>query len=150
MAKGDTFHVVSGRQPPKKRADQNEVVIFGYDDINDVIRRIRVDELGQLQIDVVVGSVTLDSFSSATNSKISVGTSSTSVLSAAAGRKWASIVNDSDNVVYLSLGGTAVLNEGIRLNSNGGSFVISATNLYTGAVNAIATVAGSNVTITYA
>lgn len=32
------------------------------------------------------------------------------------------VTNDGANVVYLALGPTAVKNEGIRLNANGGSF----------------------------
>ncbi len=68
---------------------------------------------------------------------VDVGTTSTQVLAAKSNRKFAAIVNDSDTVIYLALGGTAVLNSGIRLNANGGSFEINATNLYRGVVSAI-------------
>lgn len=53
-------------------------------------------------------------------------------------------VNDSVNVMYLMLGAAAAANQGIRLNANGGSYEMSKKtgNLYKGAVNAIAAVAG--------
>lgn len=93
----------------------------------------------------ISGSVTTTESrtSSATNGKTAVGTSSTSVLASNANRKELTVVNDSANTIYLSLSGTAVLNEGIRLNANGGSY--TNTN-YTGAVTAISSVADSNLT----
>ena len=57
-----------------------------------------------------------------TNSKKSIGTSSTIVLAKNLSRKIADIVNDSDQVIYLALGASAVLNKGIRLNAGGGSY----------------------------
>jgi len=85
--------------------------------------------------------------STATNTKVSIGTGSTSVLSANTSRKSAVFVNDSDTVIYLSLSGTAVLNEGIRLNANGGVYEINAMNLYTGAVSAISSAASKNLAV---
>ena len=76
-----------------------------------------------------------------------VGVASTNVLAANANRIFAELVNDSDNVIYLALGTPAVMNRGIRLNANGGEFEIGLTNLYTGAVTAIAGVAASNLTV---
>ena len=67
----------------------------------------------------------------------SVGSSSTSVLSANASRVAATFVNDSDEKIYLCLKATAALSTGIPLNANGGSFEINQTNLYTGEVTAI-------------
>lgn len=85
---------------------------------------------------------------------VNVGTASTAVLTENLARMEVIIVNDSAATVYLRLStaatlpGTApiaALGEGIRLNASGGSW--SSEN-YTGPVSAIATAAGSNVTVT--
>ena len=88
-------------------------------------------------------------FATAVNSKISVGSSSTTVLVSGVSRKFASFVNDSNEEIYLSLSGTAVINEGIRLNANGGSLEINALNLYTGIVTGICDSGNKNLTISY-
>ena len=66
-----------------------------------------------------------------------VSFTSTLVLAANSDRLYALFVNDSGTVIYLRLGGAAVLNEGIRLNANGGAYEINWTNLFTGAVYGI-------------
>lgn len=78
-------------------------------------------------------------YSTATHTAVTVTTASGAALAANAGRRYALFINDSDTVMYLKLGATAVANEGIRLNANGGSYEMSAMlgSLYTGAVNAI-------------
>jgi hypothetical protein len=76
------------------------------------------------------------------------GVASTTALAANASRKYALIVNDSANAIYIFLGATAVLNQGIRLNANGGSYEINETNLYTGIITTITTVASQNVIVT--
>lgn len=78
--------------------------------------------------------------------KVSVGVMSTLIIAANASRAGAVFVNDSPNVIYLRVGDTAVLNEGIRLNPNGGAYEINNTNLSTLVVNAISAVAASNLT----
>ncbi len=68
-------------------------------------------------------------------------TSTTSVaLAANESRMYAMFQNDGDITVYLRLGEAAIVNEGIRINANGGSYEISDRlgNLYQGAVNCIA------------
>ena len=80
----------------------------------------------------------------ATNGKVSVLNSSTEILDGAAGRLSYTIVNDSDEVIYLAIEDAAVLNEGIRLNPNGGSF---SDTLATDKVFGICAVSGKNVTI---
>lgn len=56
------------------------------------------------------------------------------------------LINDSDTVIYLALGGNAaVLNQGIRLNAAGGSLEINKTNLTRGAIAAIHGGAGNKV-----
>lgn len=68
---------------------------------------------------------------------VSVGTSSTEVVAANGARVAVVIGNDhATQVLYLSLGGTAVANEGIRVNAAGGQVTITS---YTGAINGIAT-----------
>jgi hypothetical protein len=66
---------------------------------------------------------------------ISVAVTSTPVLPLNLGRREVTICNDGANIVYLALGITAVANNGIRLTAAGGSYT---TNLWEGAINAIA------------
>jgi len=68
---------------------------------------------------------------------VSVGSSTTTVLAANASRVAATFVNDSNETIYLRLGATAVMNEGVRLNAGGGCYEINQLNLYTGTVTAI-------------
>ena len=75
---------------------------------------------------------------SATDTKVAVGTSTTGVLAANPGRHDAVFVNDSNKPIYLARGNDAVMNEGIRLNAEGGSYEINQNNLFLGAINAIA------------
>lgn len=90
-------------------------------------------------------------FPSATGTAVTVGNTSTSVLSADSDRKYLALVNDSDEAIYVELGGTAVMNEGIRLNAGGGSLVMEiGSAMYTGAVTAICTTGSKVLTVTYA
>ena len=63
-------------------------------------------------------------------------------------RKYALFVNDSTNDIYLNLGGTAVANTGIRLNSGGGSLEMMPENLFYGDVNFISTAAADRLLVT--
>jgi hypothetical protein len=85
-----------------------------------------------------------------TQTAVSVGATSTSVLAAKAGRKYALIINDSDSTIYLKIGSAAALNTGIRLNANGGSYEMyaAAGNLDTRAINAISSGAGKTLLVT--
>lgn len=96
-----------------------------------------------------VGDATGD-IQTATHSAVSVGVTSTALLSANGLRLYGLFVNDSDTPVYLALGAAAALNAGIRLAPNGGAFEMGAKfgNLYTGAVNAISSAANKKVLIT--
>jgi len=89
---------------------------------------------------IVIG----DKNSTAFNGKVAVGIASTTILAANADRNIAILVNDSSRVIYVNLSGTAVLNEGIRLNKKGGSTIIGN---YTGEITAINDTAGSNLTV---
>lgn len=80
-------------------------------------------------------------FDNATNFAVSIGSTSTEIRAANDSRKILALVNNSDVNIFISLGGTAALNSGIRLNANGGNIVI-ANPIYTGVVNGIAATAG--------
>lgn len=80
---------------------------------------------------------------------VTVGTSSVEVLAANSSRQYAVFVNDSANVIYISLdGNAAVAGKGIRLNASGGSYEINSLNQFVASVHAIAAGAGSNLTVT--
>ncbi len=74
----------------------------------------------------------------------SMTATSATVLAANGGRKYALVVNDGAADVYLNLGGTAVANQGIRINANGGSYELGSVigGLFDGAINGI-TLSGS-------
>lgn len=89
-------------------------------------------------------------FSSVTHSTVTVGNSSTSVLTADEDRAYCLLQNDSDETIYLKFGAAGELNKGIRLNANGGQYEISGANnnLYTGAINAICTSGSKKLLVT--
>jgi hypothetical protein len=72
------------------------------------------------------------------HTKVDVTTSSGEVLAANAARSWAILHNISNQDIFLKLGATAVVSEGIII-FDGDCFEISARvgNLFLGAVNAI-------------
>jgi len=76
-----------------------------------------------------------------------VGVASAIALAANVSRVDADFVNDSDNVIYLARGNAAVVGWRIRLNPNGGSYHMGLFNLFLGDIYAVATGAGSNMTI---
>lgn len=57
-----------------------------------------------------------------THTAPSITTASGEALAANTSRNYVLLVNDSDTVVYIKIGVAAVVNEGIRLNANGGSY----------------------------
>ena len=73
------------------------------------------------------------------------GVADVQVLPGNINRKQAIIINDSDTIIYLIKGdGPAILNAGIRLNANGGVWIIEPDNygrLWKGAIHAITSVA---------
>ena len=60
-----------------------------------------------------------------TSSTLAVTTASQVALAANANRKYAKFQNDSDTTIYLMTGAAAALNQGERLNPNGGSYEMS-------------------------
>lgn len=73
------------------------------------------------------------------HSTVAVAITSTQVATANSARGFLLIVNDSDTSIYCKVGVAAVVNEGIRINANGGSFEMSRSirNLDIRAVNCI-------------
>jgi hypothetical protein len=76
------------------------------------------------------------------------------VLSSNAARKYASITNDSDTVIYLyfadfssaaAASTTVGVNKGIRLNAAGGSYEIDDRNLYIGEIWASSTLSSKKI-----
>ena len=59
----------------------------------------------------------------AASSSVSVGTSSAVALAADPNRVYLALVNDSDAPIYIEFGGAAAVNDGWRLNANGGGIV---------------------------
>jgi len=84
---------------------------------------------------------------SVTDTKVAVDTATTVVLAANPLRHDAVFVNDSNKPIYLARGNDAVLNQGIRLNAEGGSYEINRDNLFRGAINAIAEGGAKNLTV---
>jgi hypothetical protein len=80
---------------------------------------------------------------------VTVGATSVAALAANTLRRWALLINDSDTAIYLMVGATAVANQGIRLNANGGAYEMSPNNgnLDTSAINAISTAAGKTLLV---
>lgn len=76
-----------------------------------------------------------------THTVVTVGATTTAALAAdtADTRSYVLLVNDSDEAMYIKCGAAAVMNAGIRINANGGSYEMSAAqgNLVHAAINAI-------------
>lgn len=83
-----------------------------------------------------------------THSASSISGTASTPVAANLGRQQLMLQNDhASQIIYLSLGGTAELNKGIRLNAAGGSLTLENGN-YRGAVSAIATGASTTLLIT--
>lgn len=94
----------------------------------------------------MLGGDGINLLASTTPGAVTVGSASTLVLAAEAGRKYAALVNDSDEAIYISLGNTAEMNKGIRLSANGGSYEILNENLFLGTIYAICSSGSKNLT----
>lgn len=81
------------------------------------------------------------------NTKVDVGAVSTSVLAANSDRRFLFLVNDSDENIYVSLGPTAVLNEGILLTAGGGALTLDIASMWRGTISAICASGGKNLTV---
>jgi len=100
-----------------------------------------IDSSGRLAVKPILDVMTGNAPAAA-----SVGVTSAQVLASNTSRKGAMFINTSANVISLAFGATAVLGSGITLEPNG-SFTMDAYSFTTQAVNAIAGVAASNLSI---
>ena len=87
-----------------------------------------------------------------THVPITVGAVSTLALAENAQRAWALLINDSDETIYLKFSDPAVMNEGIRLNAQGGSFEIAHESGFFDIrdINAICASGGKTLLVTHA
>lgn len=79
---------------------------------------------------------------------IDLTTTQEKILAGNPRRRYVLLVNDSDTNCYLSLGVSATVNQGIRLNSGGGSYEINLTNPFYGALYAVSGGATKRLSIT--
>jgi len=109
-----------------------------------------VDVDGHQQVDVQAMPGGDGAYTTATHTAPTMGVASAVVLAANGSRLYGLIINDSDTLVYLALGVPAVVNQGIRLNPNGGSYEMSPKlgTLWLGQVNGISSVANKTVLVT--
>ena len=105
-----------------------------YDSANHLLKTTGVGGAGGT---VIAGA----SYTVPTHSVVAVPATSVQVLAANVDANYRLLVNDSAVVIYLDLGVAAVMNQGIRLEANGGKYEMSKWNgnLYTGAVFGIRT-----------
>jgi len=68
---------------------------------------------------------------------VTVANTTTAAVAENSNRKYLSVTNDSDEVMYLAFGNNAEMNKGLRLNANGGTLEWIGPNIFTGALNAI-------------
>ena len=85
------------------------------------------------------------SFRNPTSGKMTVGNSSTKVISVNGDRVYVLLCNDSDETIYLGIDTAAVMNQGPRLNANGGSYEIE-NSLFKGEIYAICASGSKNLT----
>jgi len=71
------------------------------------------------------------------DSPVSVAATSTTVLAANEQRKYALIINTSNTDIWLRLGGTAVVGQGIFIARSGFAYEIDVNNLFVGQITAI-------------
>lgn len=79
-----------------------------------------------------------------TPASTTIGSSSTTAIAANLDRKYLSVTNDSDEVMYLSFGVAAQMNKGIRLNANGGSLEWIGEKVFANALYAICSSGSKN------
>jgi|TARA_R110000744_G_scaffold228_2_gene867 hypothetical protein len=78
------------------------------------------------------GSITFNTPASTT-----IAATTTAAIPANINRKYLTVTNDSDEVMYLAWGNAAVMNKGIRLNAAGGSESFIGPSIFQAALNAI-------------
>lgn len=98
----------------------------------------------------VTGSLSIsDGFSNltpGTPTQIAVGTTSISLIAANPNRKYAHIVNNSGETIFIQYSVAAALNQGIKL-TPGSFYTIESNNLWLGDINAIGLIANQLIDI---
>ena len=96
-------------------------------------------------VDAAPFIVEISKYTTPAHTAVNVTSATNVVLAANANRKYALIINNSDEEIFLALGTAAVAARGILLLSKGSSYEISAMqgNLYLGAINGIHAGAGN-------
>jgi hypothetical protein len=74
------------------------------------------------------------------NLALTMTTTQQRVLAANPFRKYVLLQNDSDAIMYISLGVAAAANRGIRINANGGAFEINLSNPFYGPIYGVSLV----------
>lgn len=113
--------------------------------ISSAVDDMRLDATDDYELlTTIAGDVTL------THSVVTTTGSTQIALAANANRKYVALINDSDTVMYAKVGSDAVLNQGIRINENGGAFELSANigNLDLRVINVICTSADKILLVT--
>ena len=123
-------------------------------DINTAINANRFNAIGSTlitraaiaAIQQTSGNVTIEPIvtMSVIETTPSVTDTSSTILAANPNRKDALIINTGTVDIFLSRGGTAVIGRGIVLKAGGSAYEINGSNLFKGAINAIAASATSS------
>jgi len=91
---------------------------------------------GALNVNASSDPAGFNSITPGTGGQVSVTTVSTTLLNANPNRKYAHVVNNSNDEIFIQYASAAALNQGIRIPS-GGFYTIESNNLWLGIVNAI-------------
>lgn len=92
---------------------------------------------GALDVNVISeGSEGFSALSPGFPTQVSIGTNSTQVFPLNLNRKYAHIMNNSNEEIFIQYQASAALNQGIRI-PPGGFFTLESNNLWLGTVNAI-------------
>lgn len=92
--------------------------------------------------EVVIGSTSVFTFSASANTRPTVTNVSAAVLASNTNRKYACFSNNTNVDIFIKLGATAVVDQGIVIKP-GQIYEIKLDNLFTGSVNAIKLTAAS-------
>lgn len=123
------------------RTDPSPGAVYGAPEIKDAIYSYFTNH-GTSSSVIPSGGTTI---TTPTSSTANVSNVDSTPLPANASRVYALIINNSDTAIFLALGATAVVGQGILLNPGGGTYEISGNNLYKGAIHAITSVVGPKV-----
>lgn len=117
---------------------------------------VSLSYVAQTQTSITTGSLTVSgamtitktALTAAAPTAVSVGVTSAQAVASNVNRKGLMLVNTSANYISIGIGSAAVLYSGITLNPGGGAFWMDEFCFSTGAVNAIASGATSNLGVT--